>query len=74
MNDMIQKEILEAMTQEQLDAEFNRDVEVMMKQYDSDYVIYIITGISPTQVMDDLFNEMKQIWLKRLSLELKGGE
>ncbi|MBO1304648.1 hypothetical protein JZO70_00635 [Enterococcus sp. 669A] len=71
---MIQKEILEAMTQEQLDAEFNRDVEVMMKQYDSDYIIYITTGISPTQVMDNLFNEMKQIWLKRLSLELKGGE
>ncbi|MFS1019261.1 hypothetical protein ACFC9N_08150 [Enterococcus casseliflavus] len=71
---MIQKEILEAMTQEQLDAEVDRDVEVMIKQYDTDYVIHIMAVISLAQAIDDLFNEMKQIWIKRLSLELIGGE
>lgn len=74
MNKMIQKDFLEAMTQEQLDAEFNQDVEVMLKQYNTDPAIYNMAGISPIQAIDNLFDEMKQIWLKRLALELKGGE
>lgn len=70
---MIQKEFLEAMTKEQLDAEFNRDIEVMMNYY-TNPLIFQLAGISPSNGIDDLFSEMKQIWLKRLALELEGGE
>ena len=71
---MIQKSFLDVMTKEQLDDEFNRDVEGMVKHYHTGRVIYITAGISPDQAIDDLFDEMKQIWLRRLELETKGGE
>lgn len=70
---MIQKELLEVMTKEQLNTEFTRDIEVMMNYY-ANPVIFLLSGISPSNGIDDLFDEMKQIWLKRLALELKGGE
>gem|GEM_PF-6099496 len=71
---MIQKEFLNTMTKAQLDAEFNRDAQVMLKQYNTDYTFYIMAGLPPTKAIDNLFEEMKQIWLKRLEQELKGGE
>lgn len=70
---MIQKEFLEVMTKEQLNTEFNRDIEVMMNYY-ANPVIFHLAGISPSNGIDDLFDEMKQIWLKHLELDLKGGE
>ncbi|HAP2799104.1 TPA: hypothetical protein ACWLUR_002498 [Enterococcus faecalis] len=69
---MIQKEFLEIMIKEQLNTEFNRDIEVMMNYY-ANPVIFHLAVIYPSNGIDDLFDEMKQIWLKRLALELKNG-
>ncbi|EGO7681665.1 hypothetical protein [Enterococcus faecalis] len=70
---MIQKEILQTMSKAQLNTEFTRDIEVMLNYY-AKPILFQSAGISPSTGIDDLFAEMKQIWLKRLELDLKGGE
>lgn len=62
------------MSKEQLDKEFNNDVKMMLGYYNKKIIIYKIAGVNPEQAIDDLFTEMKQIWLQRLSLEVKGGK
>lgn len=71
---MIDEKFLKKMSREQLDQEFNNDIIVMKNYFSSKSVIFMIAGVNPEQAIDDLFGEMKQIWLQRLSLELKGGE
>lgn len=71
---MIDNQILKRMTKVQLDEEFLNDMKSLKNIYNSNHVAFVLAGISPETAIDDLFREIKQIWLQRLTLELKGGE
>lgn len=62
------------MTKEQLDDEFFKDVTVVVNHYKGGLLPSLIENIPPGEKIDILFCEMKQIWLRRMELEMKGSE
>lgn len=71
---MIHNNYLDTMTKVQLDIAFQNLMNNMVNMYNGKLLLFRIAGIPPEEAIDDLFAEMKQIWLRRLTLEMKGGE
>lgn len=71
---MIDEKYLKKMSKEQLDQVFDNDVRVIQNYYNSGLIINKISGVTPEQAINDIFDEMKQIWVQSLSIEIKGGK
>lgn len=65
---MIEKSILEKMTIADLSAMFEYNKRSMNQMFSNSY-LFLIAGINPEDGIDDLFSEMKQIWLKKIQIE-----
>lgn len=70
---MIEKSEIEKMDIAGLTAMFSINKESMDKLF-KDSAFIKISGLHPERVIDDLFNEMKQIWLKKIELEESVGK
>lgn len=65
---MIEKSILEKMTIADLSAMFEDNKRSMNEMFSNSYV-FLIADVNPETAIDDLFSEMKQIWLKKIEIE-----
>lgn len=65
---MIEKSMLEKMTIADLSAMFEDNKRSMNEMFSNSYV-FLISGVNPKTAIDDLFSEMKQIWLKKIEIE-----
>lgn len=65
---MIEKSMLEKMTIADLSAMFEDNKRSMNKMFSNSYV-FLISGVNSETAIDDLFSEMKQIWLKKIEIE-----
>lgn len=65
---MIEKSILERMTIADLSAMFEANKRSMNQMFNNSFV-FVVAGINPETAIDDLFDEMKQIWLKKIEIE-----
>lgn len=68
---MIEKKILEQMTIADLSAMFEKDTCSMNEMFNFP-ICFVVAGGKPEDRIDDLFSEMKQIWLKKIEIELRG--
>ncbi len=65
---MIEKSMLEKMTIADLSAMFEDNKRSMNEMFSNSYV-FLISGVNSETAIDDLFSEMKQIWLKKIEIE-----
>ncbi|EAL4079000.1 hypothetical protein C3V08_08675 [Campylobacter jejuni] len=65
---MIEKSMLEKMTIADLSAMFEENKRSMNQMFNNSFV-FVVAGINPETAIDDLFDEMKQIWLKKIEME-----
>lgn len=65
---MIEKSMLEKMTIADLSAMFEHNKRSMNEMF-SNSDVFLISGVNSETAIDDLFSEMKQIWLKKIEIE-----
>lgn len=66
---MIEKSMLEKMTIADLSAMFEENKHSMEQMFSNKSSFFVAAGVNPETAIDELFFEMKQIWLKKIEME-----